>query len=232
MPYSSNPLMYPPELLTLIELLDRTQKDAILIPVGTRNEAMAKRTQIQAFFSALGKHAKAYRALAERTNDKRIKAAQLAAPTKDHTAPPQARAKVIRSIEEDSQDAAALAGMWESRYETAMAWMVRSKETPEGWCVELAKRTLGDFGTKMLAAFDLPAVENGSPSTAQGNGAAAAGIARPRCDAPAGNESAIPPKQALVTEGITAPVETSVEAMLAKARQELQEKINNGELPR
>lgn len=222
MPYSSNPLMYPPELLTLIGLLERTQKDAILIPVGTRNEAMAKRTQIQAFFSALGKHAKAYRALAERTNDKRIKAAQLAAPTKEHTAPPQARAKVIRSIEEDSQDAAALAGLWEGRYETAMSWMVRSKETPEGWCVELAKRTLGDFGAKMLAAFgddERPAVGNGSPSEAHG------------ADAPAGDESAIPPKQALVTEGVTAPVETSVEAMLAKARRELQEKIDSGELP-
>lgn len=229
MPYSSNPLMYPPELLTLVSLLEKTQKTSILIAVESRSEALSKRTQIQAFFSALGKKAKEYRALADRTNDKRLKAAQLAAPTKDHTAPPIAREKIIKSVEEDSQDAKALAGLWEDRYETATKWMVRTKETPEGWHVELAKRTMGDFAGKMFAAFKdeaKPAVTDGAPSTAQLDSTAGTGIT------PAGDESAIPPKPMLVTEGITPPVEISVEAMLAKARQELQEKINNGELPR
>lgn len=232
MPYSKDPAKYPPMLQELPALLARTTMTEVRIPAQDRREANTRRVQIQSYFSALGHKARECRALAQREADKRLKAAQLASNTREATRASAAREEAIRITKDDIHEAEAVARVWEDRADTVAGWMVRTIEADGVHCVEIAKRTLGDFGAKMLAAFDLPVVENGSPSTAQGDNAAAAGIVRPRCDAPAGSEGAIPPKQALVTEGITAPVETSVEAMLAKARQELQEKINSGELPR
>lgn len=208
MPYSKDPAKYPTELQLLPELLDRMKTDKLRIPTSGRSEAHSRRTQIQAYFSAVDRKAKEMRVLADRERGNRLKAAQLAQPTRTNApvSMPKERALAIRDTEGDIFDAEAAAKTWEDRAKTCNGWMVRTVEDTEGrWFTEISKRSLGDFGTAMVQALK-----------------EATGI----------DESAIPPKPTLITEGIAAPVETtSVMDMLAKARRELQEKIDSGELP-
>lgn len=219
MPYSKDPAKYPLVLQELPALLNRTAATEVRIPAQDRREANSRRVQIQAYFSALGHKAREMRALAEKERDKRLKAAQLAGNTRDATRASAAREEAIKITHDDIKDADGLAKTWEDRASTVAEWMVRTIEVDGVYCVEISKRSLGGFGDAMLEAFGVP--QNIAET-----------LSKPRVVATPSKPDAIPPKQALVTEGITAPVETSVEAMLAKARQELQEKISNGELPR
>lgn len=229
MPYSSDPGLYPPEMMTLIGLLERIEGDTLVIEVDSRAKALTKKTQIQAFFAAVGKHATKYRALATRADDKKLKAAQLAAPTKDQTAPPMARQKAIREVEEDSQDANAIARTWEDRFDTVSGWMVRTAEREGKWFVEISRRTLGEFGVAMLAAAEAmlpkrPAVGDGSPSALHTVGPMTNGdsspIVRPRIDSPAGTAMVrLPISHGLVVEGSQPATDTTLEAQLAMLRQ-------------
>lgn len=217
MPYSKDPAKYPLVLQELPALLNRTTATEVRIPAQDRREANSRRVQIQAYFSALGHKAREMRAIAERERDKRLKAAQLASNTRDATRASAAREEAIKVTHDDIREADGLAKTWEDRASTVAEWMVRTIEVDGVFCVEISKRSLGGFGDEMLKAFGVP---QHIAETLSGHKTA---------EAP--NIGAIPPKQALVTEGITASVETSVEAMLAKARRELQEKIDSGELP-
>lgn len=210
MPYSKDPAKYPLVLQELPALLNRTTAEEIRIPAQDRREANSRRVQIQAYFSALGHKAREMRAIAEKERDKRLKAAQLASNSRDAARASAAREEAIKITQDDIKDAEGLAKTWEDRASTVAEWMVRTIEVDGVFCVEISKRSLGSFGDAMLEVFGVPQHIRES-------------ITHPK--------SAIPPKPALVTEGITAPVETSVEAMLAKARKELQEKIDSGELP-
>lgn len=207
MPYSKDPGKYPPELQLLPELLMHTTETTFRIPVESRSVAYGKRTQVQAYFSAVRRKAEEMRALAERTLDKRLKAAQLAAPTRANApnATPEVRAKAIRMTEDDIHEAEGVARTWEDRNETLNGWMVRVVDKPGEWAVEITRRTLGDFGKAMLAAFDAlpkkPTAESGDTSPALTT------------------DSTVPVRQQIVTEGIMPPTDTTLEAQLAMLRQ-------------
>ena len=147
MPYSKNVDKYPEEMLRLLEAMRTGRIQELRIPFGHSSEMNAKRIQFQAFFCAVEKRAADLRKAAD------------ALALKKQGGP---RDKVT----EMTQDAEAIAGLWEDRAATVVKWMVKAE--PITTSILICKRqATGSFGDSLRSLLQqIDAADAGTPSTA------------------------------------------------------------------